>query len=714
MNEFALHPRPASTPELASEPTESIELWHRWALLILARAALKQRTETSAPLPEHLRAMLGSPRNGNGADGSVPGERPGLPDRARVEAEIAEVRAAAARQPQCALAALAKKFDLSARELEVVAFLHAHATDPALESTGGALGFTSLEGDSVDLGFLIGALFPDARGAERVAVRRIFHPTGKLLSARLVKFESFGPLSEPRLLAMNVAINHRVANQLLGDDASYVKLSSWIHAEVATPDVGDIVLPNAAVDRVLATVGAWLDQGRSGVRPEKLAFLFYGPPGTGKTLLAETISARYRLPLVRLRHLSAGGHRVGRLRLDDPEMHCTLDDLVPLVLQEARMMGGIAFFDECDDLFSRDSTASRSLLLELERQGGLAILAANDTLRLDAALDRRLTLRLPFTLPGRSERQRLWQVHLSPQGPLADDIDCGDLASRYLFAGGYVRNAVEIARLRAGPERPLRQQDVIAAAEEQRVHFRADGSAEIVAGPAALPAFSARTHAALDGVIRVARDARARGTPIQVRLRSPLPEELRATAAALAWQLEMGILFRAEEEDAGSAEHGEHEDSVSLLVNKLGQMDPLPEDCALAIEEREEVHARKPAGPLTHSVPLVTLRLDPSPRRSVLSARCDVVVELEPPDAVRRQALWRAALATEGVVITDEAIAELGARFTLRAGEIRTAARLARWQALQAGDTVTGWAHLLAGIAASRSTVGVPVLFGDR
>ncbi len=184
-----------------------------------------------------------------------------------------------------------------------------------------------------------------------------------------------------------------------------------------------------------------------------LAFNFAGPSGTGKTVCAEAIAHELgkRLLLVRYSELESMWYG------ETPKN-------VAAVFRLAEEEDAVLFFDEADAIAaSRSTDVSQGqqreanlvvnvLLQELERFGGVVIFATNLAANFDPAFERRIRTHVLFELPGEEERERIWEVQLHRDTPLATDVDFRELAARFPSSGGEIRNAVLKAALSAAAE----------------------------------------------------------------------------------------------------------------------------------------------------------------------------------------------------------------------------------------------------------------------
>jgi SpoVK/Ycf46/Vps4 family AAA+-type ATPase len=96
------------------------------------------------------------------------------------------------------------------------------------------------------------------------------------------------------------------------------------------------------------------------------------------------------------------------------------------------------------------------------------ILATNLRANLDEAFTRRLHYVVEFPFPEAEDRERIWQVNVPPDVPVAGDVDWAELAQRFRVAGGNIRNIILAAAFLAAEEdAPLALRHLLHAARRE-------------------------------------------------------------------------------------------------------------------------------------------------------------------------------------------------------------------------------------------------------
>ena len=179
-----------------------------------------------------------------------------------------------------------------------------------------------------------------------------------------------------------------------------------------------------------------------------LVVLLCGPSGTGKTMTVNALARELGKRVLMVDFPSLTGKAS---RGDGGEVDADLRGL----FREADMSNAMLFFDECEVVFrQREHGGDRllnALLTEIERHEGIVFLATNRPFDLDEAMHRRISTVVEFRAPDAHCRRRIWATLLPPSGPIrvAPGVDWAALSLKYELAGGFIKNAVVAALLRA-------------------------------------------------------------------------------------------------------------------------------------------------------------------------------------------------------------------------------------------------------------------------
>jgi ATPase family associated with various cellular activities (AAA) len=223
----------------------------------------------------------------------------------------------------------------------------------------------------------------------------------------------------------------------------------------------DLILPGdrlALLGEVCAQIrhhdqvfGDW-GFGRRVAHGRGLSALFSGPPGTGKTLAAEVMAGQAGLDLYKVDLAGVVSKYIGETERN-----------LARVFDEAQNCHAILFFDEADALFGKRTEVSDAhdryanieisyLLQRMEDFDGVVVLATNLRQNLDEAFTRRIRFLVDFPFPDALHREQIWRTHLPASAPLADDIDCAELARLFPVSGGGIKNVALNAAFLAADE----------------------------------------------------------------------------------------------------------------------------------------------------------------------------------------------------------------------------------------------------------------------
>ena len=363
---------------------------------------------------------------------------------------------------------IGREYQLSRQEIDILAASYATTNTSRFERLGRTNGFNSCRCDEVhDMLVMLGHT-----PAARLKLKPFFGPGSRLVLSGLINLCGCAT-TENDFLRQDIELSRRVCAQIQGVTEPNDAILSF--AQLIRPDI--------TLDRVVYDEGKkktmlnLIKNHRHFAEQRKhwnldtligygfgTTLLFGGSPGTGKTLMAQALANECNLQLMRVSvpNLFKRGNTEGNFQT---------------VMQEASLQEDVLlFFDEADELFSdRNMNGLMPMILkEFERFSGVCILATNRKQLLDEAMDRRILYKADFETPNAEARKLIWKQHLPAELPLADDVDIDELARKFTFSGGYIKNAVILAchRLAANmsmSEKPMiHQKDLLDAAQTQR------------------------------------------------------------------------------------------------------------------------------------------------------------------------------------------------------------------------------------------------------
>ncbi|MFW6141261.1 MAG: ATP-binding protein [Candidatus Saliniplasma sp.] len=222
--------------------------------------------------------------------------------------------------------------------------------------------------------------------------------------------------------------------------------------EKLEPEVGfsEVVLPS----EVKNTVSSYIEQSRNKSKfmdewnlktiagdRKGVNILFSGESGTGKTMLSKAIANELGKDLYLVSYSNLVDCYHGNTESN-------VKRIFDVVSEDA-----VVLIDEADGILHRRSPARDSvdksenrvvniILQEMEKHSGLLIFTSNIAIGLDRAVERRLDLKLELPSPEVDARKKIWRYHIPEELPLGENLDIEELAEKYEFTGGQIKNVV--------------------------------------------------------------------------------------------------------------------------------------------------------------------------------------------------------------------------------------------------------------------------------
>jgi AAA+ superfamily predicted ATPase len=315
---------------------------------------------------------------------------------------------------------------------------------------------SGFRGSSMEIGAILSVLCRDY--GEQLLFRRCFS-----IERPLVKYELlYLARMHMGFLETDVSLHERICRYCMDDNNVYDTELLCISSERPIIRLDQVIMDEQLKHDLVRYAESFIQNSING-RSMACSFgygagltcLFYGLSGTGKTMLAHGLANHLGCRLFSV--------NIGGLQHED----ISFEDAMKHIFREARLSHGIVFLDECDDLLTDNFHMSRAFLIEIEKAECLTILATNKTVEMDPAMDRRISLKIPFRMPGKQERLEIWQSLLPEGVRYAGNVDLHKLAEQYLFTGGLIKNTLLMAAGKAIEQaEPKEAEDVVLYRDE--------------------------------------------------------------------------------------------------------------------------------------------------------------------------------------------------------------------------------------------------------
>ena len=266
--------------------------------------------------------------------------------------------------------------------------------------------------------------------------RKYFSINHPLVKHEIIELSLYNNIN---ILQADVELHSRFCRFIMDDQNTYDTDFNCISSEVGSVNIDQIIIDEKTKRDVVSYTKSFINNIKNRDQLSQLygygvglTFLFHGPSGTGKTMMAHALANHFGKKL----------YSINVQGLENESI--SFEDALKFAFREARINNGIVFLDECDDIFQEKSYQSRTFLIEVEKACCMTILASNTALKLDPAMDRRINMKTFFPMPNKKMRARIWQA-LTPSTLNLDEGDFQELAEKYIFTGGLIKNALVMA-----------------------------------------------------------------------------------------------------------------------------------------------------------------------------------------------------------------------------------------------------------------------------
>ena len=264
---------------------------------------------------------------------------------------------------------------------------------------------------------------------DMLKARPAFSPEAPLLKYHLIGLHDDHIPGPTTLFAKFIHVDERITNYLLETNAIDAHLLPFTHLVYPTVKLSDVILSQEMKQLLTKLITQY--QGKA------LICHLCGTYGVGKQTTAEAVCAELGVPM---------------LYVDLNEMvsvDVSPELLVPLIFREGILQNAAIYLDGYD-LLLRDEKgikpAYKAVIKELESYPHLVFLGGEKNWQPRGRLEHKSFIDIKLPVPSYLVRKQLWQQHCNGAPALAVDVDLSDVANKFRFSGGQIRDAITTAR----------------------------------------------------------------------------------------------------------------------------------------------------------------------------------------------------------------------------------------------------------------------------
>jgi SpoVK/Ycf46/Vps4 family AAA+-type ATPase len=259
---------------------------------------------------------------------------------------------------------------------------------------------------------------------------------------------------EPPLLSRFLKIDERIVNFLLDSDELDTQLLPFLSYLVPEAHLEDLLLPERFKQRLCLLLAQ--HENNTG-----LVFYFQGPYGLGKQSTAMALCDK------------AGQ---GLLIVNGPNLltiqESAFATAVTRIMREALLQNASLYWQGFDAYLSEENRTRLDVLLgAIASRPRLTFLAGNTAWEPVNALRNKPFVSIPFPRLDYAARQQMWAQSLNGRFPHEATLNIGELANKFRFSGGQIRDAVvtaaNLARWRDPEDSTVNMADLYAASRLQ-------------------------------------------------------------------------------------------------------------------------------------------------------------------------------------------------------------------------------------------------------
>lgn len=271
---------------------------------------------------------------------------------------------------------------------------------------------------------------------EKINARGCFFDQAPLFKFQLLKFTDSS--RERPMLSRSLKLDDRIVNFLLEQDGWDSGFTSVGELIIPATDWSYLVMENDKIQQLKRMHEAFFEEDER----NRVIFYLKGPYGAGKKLLAEAFCFHMKLPLI----------IVDMDELTGSDSQPDVEQLVDRLFREALLQPAALYLEHFDRLVSansreiRESHLQNAVVRAIEEYSFITFLAGEMSWDSPPRLKKHPIVKIELPIPSFPLRKQLWEMSLNGGCSLSSEVDIGEIADKFQFTGGQIRDAVAEAK----------------------------------------------------------------------------------------------------------------------------------------------------------------------------------------------------------------------------------------------------------------------------
>lgn len=261
---------------------------------------------------------------------------------------------------------------------------------------------------------------------DRFAAINCFSPAAPLIQNHLVHLTSPRSDEPVPLLSRSIKVDDRILYFLLGSDEVDDRIRSFSYMANMRNRFEDLILSGDEKNR-LSSLIKWYSSTET-----PAIFFFHGPYGTGKKMASEVVCNELKLPLLMVDMKAVMGG----------ESSETMD----IILREALLQRSSVCLLGFDAVLKAGDngggTAVIKLIKSLDSFPNWIFISSETPWEPTLVIKKHRFVSLAFPRPSFVLRKQMWKAFLNGRNNVSDDVDIANIASKFNFSAGQIKDAL--------------------------------------------------------------------------------------------------------------------------------------------------------------------------------------------------------------------------------------------------------------------------------